>query len=145
MSRNIGSTSCKICLSDVVLTGPTRPIQESDTGAYLFPNYDGMLVAEAACPKCQAKYLAWVGRSPQATWLRDRGGPFYDLSFHHSFDDEPAAEDLPTPEMLRVVHAAECRVRAEHARQQAHDSLVEAEELERDATEGKSFWEGYRR
>lgn len=97
MSRNLGQTDCEFCKGTVTLDEQSRPITEDETGPY-FPEYRGMLVANATCRVCKAKYLAWVDKRPTGkSWARhaedERG--FHDLSFRAAFNDEPADEDMP--------------------------------------------------
>ncbi len=99
MSRNLADTTCAGCRwGDVRLVETPRPITEAEAGCY-FPEYEGMVVANAQCLLCEAKYLAWVD---EATKLRRHGyerrpvdGPFVDLSWRSTFNDEPGADDLP--------------------------------------------------
>lgn len=90
MSRNLSTTCCYHCGADVVLVGPERPLEGHGT-------YEGMIVADAECPVCLASYLAWVGPPPNDPHDDRRGGEqgFYDLSYRHSFNDEPDERDLP--------------------------------------------------
>lgn len=57
-----------------------------------------MLVANAECPLCLAQYLAWMrapaGQSYSYGRDHEQGTP-YDISFRHSFNDEPSDRDLP--------------------------------------------------
>ncbi len=94
MSRNLCRTECH---GSVTLEETPRPITHKEAGTY-FEEFEGMLVADAICPHCRTKYLAWVDESP-----RIRGGgrrtPEYggiiDLSFRSTFNDEPGDNDLP--------------------------------------------------
>ncbi len=61
MSRNLNSTTCDQCGHDVELIEKPRPITVKDAGSY-FKEYEGMLVANAECPMCMAKYLALVDK-----------------------------------------------------------------------------------
>jgi hypothetical protein len=63
-----------------------------------------MSVANAECPVCKAKYLAWVypptkGRHAGRSYYHN--GAFYDLSFRSTFNDEPGESDLPVFEAER--------------------------------------------
>jgi hypothetical protein len=94
MSRNLGRTDCYYCQDDVVLVEAPRAVVEREVGAPYWDEYRGMTVANAECPSCLAQYLAWV--TPAPAWThRDRG----DLSFRHSFNDEPDERDLPRYEV----------------------------------------------
>lgn len=96
MSRNLCKILCDFCDSAVVLDETPRPISPNDTGPRMFDEYSGMVVANATCTLCEAKYLAWI--TFPARWRETRipERPFYDLSFRDSFNDEPGDADLPT-------------------------------------------------
>ena len=97
MSRNIGQRDCYFCPSKVVLVEAPRPVTQEDTGAYQ-SQYEGMIVANAECPACLAKYLAWVTGPAGSNWNslpRDEDQTHVDLSFRSTFNDEPGEEDLP--------------------------------------------------
>ncbi len=97
MSRNLCRTNCYYCRCEVIRTGETRELTDEDVGAY-FPEYCGMIVAEAECSMCEAKYLAWMGKIPHS--YRDDGEiRIRDLSFRSSFNDEPGVDDLPAFEI----------------------------------------------
>lgn len=99
MSRNIGSTSCEFCPGAVVCEEAPRPITRKEAGPY-FEEYEGMLVADAECKDCCAKYLAWLKSAPrgyqESVRVDDSGRllPF-DLSYRSTFNDEPGEADLP--------------------------------------------------
>jgi len=101
MSRNLGRTDCYYCHDDVVLVEAPRAVVERDVGAPYWDEYRGMTVADAECPSCLAQYLAWVTPAPSwSDYHRDRGdSTHFDLSFRHSFDDEPDERDLPRYEV----------------------------------------------
>lgn len=97
MSRNLCRTDCYFCGHEVKLVEAPRKITKREAGAY-FNELEGLIVANAECPICLARYLAWVddreckGRSR----YREAGySDFYDLSFRSTFDDEPGDKDLP--------------------------------------------------
>jgi hypothetical protein len=99
MSRNLCQRNCEFCPGVPTFDEKPRPITEADAGRY-FPEYKGMLVANATCPLCEAKYLAWVDEAPRDTgWSVFRrpseDEPFVDLSFRSTFNDEPGDDDLP--------------------------------------------------
>lgn len=104
MSRNLCKTYCHFCLGEVTLVGPTAPISREQAGAY-FDEYEGMLVADAECVDCEAKYLAWVDRQTRPPWgfARRENRRFVDLSFRSTFNDEPGEEDLPRYEIKETV------------------------------------------
>lgn len=106
MSRNLCMTSCDRCQADEVgLIERPRQITPDEAGVY-FGEFRGMLVANAVCPDCGARYLAWCqdnrprGRSP------DYGERYFDLSYRKAFNDEPCKEDIPKPSALRDLDAA---------------------------------------
>lgn len=105
MSRNLCRTDCYFCQADVLLVEEPRPATEKDVFCYM-DEYEGMLVANAECPECKAKYLAWVDERPRTSplyHLHDRWptgeATHVDLSFRSTFDDEPGVEDLPMYEI----------------------------------------------
>lgn len=100
MSRNLCQTSCYFCGGVVTIVEAERALSEKDAGCY-FPEFVGMIVANAECFDCEAKYLAWVRDIPGR---RHRAEPFEDLSFRSTFNDEPGLDDLPRwiVEMRRV-------------------------------------------
>lgn len=57
MSRNIGGTECDACGYRVIITGPVRAATEDDVGRYR--SWLGMMIADAECALCGAKYIAW--------------------------------------------------------------------------------------
>lgn len=106
MSRNLCQTDCEFCKGVVTLDEQARSITEAETGPY-FPEYRGMLVANATCRQCRAKYLAWVDDRPTGKpWSTHAGDGnklgFFDLSFRAAFNDEPADEDMPEFEIEMV-------------------------------------------
>lgn len=110
MSRNIGQRDCYFCPSKVILVEAPRPITDLDCGGYI-SEYHGMTVANAQCPACLAKYLAWVTGPAGSNWNKmpeEEGQTHVDLSFRSSFNDEPGEDDLPR----YVVETRYVRVRA---------------------------------
>lgn len=84
---------------------------------HYWDEYEGMKVANATCPMCAAKYLAWCSESNMhRTRYGGRRldglepGTFGDLSFRSSFNDEPGIDDLPlfAVEPRRVGPAKPC-------------------------------------
>lgn len=82
-----------------------RLVRQNEVGVY-WDEYEGMVVADAMCLDCEGKYLAWVEGpkrwyDPPIGLTRERSTPtgsdlgFFDLSFRHSFNDEPDDLDLP--------------------------------------------------
>ena len=80
MSRNLARTDCLFCSGDVKIVGAQRPVTRDDCGVY-YNEYAGMIVADAECVDCKAKYLAWVNRS--CIFMREvpEGQPFGDLCY----------------------------------------------------------------
>lgn len=101
MSRNLCETSCSWCNGEVILEEAGRPILEEECGAY-FREYRSMLVANAHCRECEAKYLAWVDWPGNSYWTNKGDRAFMDLSFRSTFNDEPGLEDQPKY-MIEVV------------------------------------------
>ena len=99
MSRNLCMTHCNDCPAPrVFLVEPPRLATEDDCGRY-YKNHVGLLVANAECALCGAKYLAWVddrecdnGRYGSRF---DAEREYYDLSYRSTFNDEPGPDDLP--------------------------------------------------
>jgi hypothetical protein len=107
MARNLCRTDCYFCEGDVVLIEEEREIRESEAGVY-FKEYVGMLVANAVCNDCNAKYLAWTLAPAgwSGSWGRNRirseAPAAFDLSFRSSFNDEPGEADLPDYQIIRT-------------------------------------------
>lgn len=102
MSRNLLRTECH---GPVDLEESPRPITASEAGQY-FEEYEGMLVANATCPHCRAKYLAWVDERPRLRNSLRRApesGGIVDLSYRSTFDDEPGYDDLPEFEVQTII------------------------------------------
>src|SRR5262249_49975882 len=100
VSRNLGRTDCYFCHGRVELDEAPRPITQKECRIY-FDEYEGMLVANAHCFDCDARYLAWVDEGPRIWYPPSAGerrgaepGSFVDLSFRSTFDDEPGPDDL---------------------------------------------------
>lgn len=129
MSRNLGDTWCKFCGGKPVLDEPAR-VAGDDQFGYYASEYRGMKVANATCPDCKGKYLAWVEDAPGKPYWRSapaRGHEYMDLSFRRAFNDEPAPEDL----------------------YEIHPNIARANRLRREADElmadlGPTGWEIYR-
>ena len=109
MSRNCaGGTNCQVCDGHVLHEEAERPIARKEAGPY-FEEYEGMLVANAHCRDCEAKYLAWV-RGPKSwtyghmAWSNYTPNGHVDLSYRSTFNDEPGEADKPVYEIRR------CRV-----------------------------------
>ena len=98
MSRNLCRTDCQRCSGPITLDEDPRLVTKEETGVY-FAEYRGMLVANAECAWCKARYLAWLTRPqrwPGVGNSESRGvwEPI-DLSFRSTFNDEPGPDDLP--------------------------------------------------
>lgn len=101
MSRNLGDTVCGFCDGEVKLVEALRPITPNDAGTH-YDEFKNMIVANAECVDCRAKYLAWVGNIPhhQTSHLPCKtGAMLYDLSYRSTFKDEPGPADLPDYEI----------------------------------------------
>lgn len=130
MSRNLGRTDCRECPGEhkhILLEEPPRPaIVRTEANGYegdipeVFGNdYAGLLVAKARCVLCHTLYLAWVdwpghGYGSHFELAKQiRGQKFCDLSYRHSFNDEPRTLDLPVFEVETVtVYKRRPRMRA---------------------------------
>ncbi len=109
MSRNLATQTCYFCDTYPVLEEEPRPITKDDAGVY-YDDYQGMLVANAHCPQCLAKYLAWVKEGAhfrekyggRESVLADYGdeATHIDLSFRSTFNDEPSEDDIPEYEVV---------------------------------------------
>lgn len=108
MSCNLGRVTCARCGTEVRAGGQSYRLPD-DHGSMA-----GLLVVDAECPICQARYTAWlVERDPgscrRAHTKEDIDRGFYELSFRSTFNDEPGPGDLPDVgkvEVLRVVRIA---------------------------------------
>ena len=107
MSRNLCQKYCDFCNSEpVILLENKRPISKKEAGVY-YKNYKGLLVANAECDTCGAKYLAWIDeRTIVGEHLKEmnvsifpprfaKDKDYFDLSFRSTFNDEAGTEDLP--------------------------------------------------
>lgn len=98
MSRNLGGVGCYFCGTVPERTESPRPILPSEARVY-FDEYRGLHVADALCPTCGARYLAWCDdtRCSSYEYGRHRGEhePFFDLSFRSTFNNEPGRLDQP--------------------------------------------------
>ena len=103
MSRNLYATLCVPCEHAVELDEDPRPITADDAGPY-FDEYEGMTVANAYCPICNAQYLAWVDQSERKVYpgLRPGYGQITDLSYRSTFNDEPGKDDRPDYDVQKI-------------------------------------------
>lgn len=95
MSRNLGTTECH---GPVVVEEAPRPITPDEAGVY-YDEYRNQRFANAHCPVCGAKYLAWF-TSPYSPigrcYVYTHTEQVIDLSYRRAFNDEPHDDDLPT-------------------------------------------------
>jgi len=94
MSRNLCCAECPHCGGIPTHEEESRPITQADAGVY-FPEYEGMLVANARC-RCGAKYLAWVDDRERKGETSPRycdWQPHFDLSYRSTFNDKPGIDD----------------------------------------------------
>lgn len=65
-----------------------------------------LIVADAECPDCSAKYVAWIDGGSEGAHPQPRPDEPYemvrDLSFRSTFDDEPGPSDLPLYDVTRA-------------------------------------------
>lgn len=104
MSRNLGQTNCYYCPGEIKLVESPRTITKEEMGGY--SQFTEMIVANAECATCAAKYLAWI-EIPGDTYLTRRPNDtreFSDLSFRSTFNDEPGEDDLPDVIVSRWPH-----------------------------------------
>jgi len=109
MSRNLCQTYCAFCPAPdtIKLVEEPRQITGEEACGY-FEEYEGLVVANAECTLCEAKYLAWVHerhrvRNPCTRLRPDAAPPFFDLSFRSTFNDEPGDEDMPTYRVEQII------------------------------------------
>jgi hypothetical protein len=98
-----------------VKTGPEHEITEQEGGVY-YKEFSPMVVADAECEVCGAKYLAWVDERGREPWVGngtiyhfknyadpdhydDPRRAFFDLSYRKAFNDEPAKADEGDPDL----------------------------------------------
>jgi hypothetical protein len=99
MSRNLCQTYCERCKTEPVrLVERSRPITKKEAEVY-FEEFKGLLVADAYCPNCNARYLAWC-KDPLSLRAPDYDMDYFDLSYRSTFNDEPGPDDLPKPDVL---------------------------------------------
>ncbi len=99
MSRNSNCTVCLYCGAVVVPQEEARLITEEEANGY-YEQFRDLWVANADCPDCEAKYLAWMSNWPRYEFGHHSHIPrtprfISDLSFRSTFNDEPGEEDLP--------------------------------------------------
>lgn len=96
MSRNLAMTVCRQCECQVNVTGLPRFVETGDIR---------IVGADAECTVCGARYLAWIsGPRSHKSQTDHYGGPFYDLSYRSTINDEPGPDDVPNVvEVSRIV------------------------------------------
>lgn len=100
MSRNLCEVVCGRCNAEPTMVEQPREITRVEMGRYA-DEFRGMIVANAECPRCQARYLAWVDRIPHRRDPYRCEAGFCDLSYRSTFNDEPGEDDLPMPTILQ--------------------------------------------
>lgn len=97
--RNIVSPECH---GPVVVEEAPRPITPAEARVY-YDEFRALRVANAHCPVCGAKYLAWFSgwSFMKSAWLDS--DEVCDLSYRRAFNDEPHPDDLPTNHVRRTV------------------------------------------
>ena len=102
MSRNLCTTICPHCGDTPRLVETPHFITNKESGAY-YEEFEGMIVAKAICPSCEAQYLSWTDESHRTRYARDKSCPTVeDLSYYSTFNDEPDEDDLPRYEIQYV-------------------------------------------
>jgi len=103
MSRNLCVTTCVHCGNTPELVEIPHVITKEESHVY-FEEYEGMIVAKAVCPSCEAEYLAWVDESKRKHYAREKRYPIIeDLSYYSSFNDEAGDSDYPKYKVQKVV------------------------------------------
>ena len=90
VSRNLGTSECH---GPVAVEETPRPITRAEAGPY-YDEHRGLPFANAHCPVCGAKYLAWFSRWNGFSFVPT--DEVRDLSYRRAFNDEPHPEDEPT-------------------------------------------------
>jgi len=152
MSRNLGRTDCAVCDAghdDIALCEQPRPITERDAGRYYAEYKDRLIVANAECTTCGAKYLAWI--SIHRTVI-DRQGTnfdnsfgvrFCDISFRSTFNDEPGPDDLPSLTKLREIEMKRWTSRAHELTDQLDEVRERLDAHVAELGSLRSRWESY--
>jgi len=112
MSRNLCKTECDQCGGVVQTVEPPRNLTVEDAGVY-FNELRGLIVANAECTVCAARYIAWLDGSNRTGYIPNygidrspepqRNDNLYmikDLSYRSSFNDEPGDDDTPIQNVL---------------------------------------------
>ena len=108
MARNLGVRECYHCGHPVELVEEPHRITKRYAGP-LYEEYQGMMVVQAQCPMCLARYMAWLDLSKRVKFSSTnpsffRDGKPVDLSYWSTFNDEAAPQDLPRYDVQRVVY-----------------------------------------
>jgi hypothetical protein len=157
MSRNLMIDDCAVCHGAIVLEEAARPITTEECRGCELTYLGRLVVANARCVGCGTLYLAWISwqsdRPSPVPWVRksdrparDGDGSFSDLSFRHSFDTDPDADDLPSRATLRRVDREDTTREVASLRANAEYLRTRADRLEREAAEDPpSYWEQWLR
>lgn len=99
-STKIDRTDCLFCEGEVARTEKGRPVTLEECGsAQLFDKIRALIVADAMCLACRAKYLAWIDVRAvvdgNAVPYPRTGDTIMALSFRSTFSDEPGPDDMP--------------------------------------------------
>lgn len=116
MSRNLCRLDCYICQAPVTMTG--TPYRLPDDHIHCA----GLVVCDAECSACEARYTAWLGGGsapPRDPYRGDAG--FYDLSFRSTFNDEPGTEDVPNRDRTESYHMVTVDGRVTHLKNLSGD------------------------
>jgi len=99
MARNLGRTDCAQCgYPKMRLEEPARLITKKEAGRFERAHTVTLVVANAVCPVCKTRYVAWVDRNvDRERWIKPGKKTQYyvDLSYRSTFDDEPGEKDIP--------------------------------------------------
>lgn len=99
MARNLGETSCQFCGAIPALEEAPRPITSGEAKVY-YNEFCSLLVSNAVCPACGARYLAWMTEADGSKAGMVNG--IFDLSYRSTFSDEPRKVDLPKWEVTLI-------------------------------------------
>jgi hypothetical protein len=94
----LNTTKCVFCEGEVGSTEKPRRIRPAEAGP-TFEQVQCLIVADAMCLACRAKYLGWIDAravvdgAPQP--YARMGDSIMDLSFRSTFSDEPGPDDMP--------------------------------------------------
>jgi hypothetical protein len=137
-STKIDRIDCVFCEGEVVRTEKGRPITLEECGsAQLFNKIRTLIVADAMCLACRAKYIAWIDARAvvdgQAIPYSRTGDSFMALSFRSTFSDEPGPDDMPEfsviwrPELTPWPRCERCGKPRASAEELEPDEVMDAE------------------